>query len=37
MSSINAGSTLYVAGSIYAVTAMAGGGGGILFMCTFFV
>lgn len=37
MSSINAGSTLYVAGSIYAVTAMAGGGGGIVFMCTFFV
>lgn len=37
MSSINAGSTLYVAGSIYAVTAMTGGGGGILFMCTFFV
>lgn len=37
MSSINAGSTLYVGESIYAVTAMTGGGGGILFMTTYTV
>ena len=38
MSSINAGSTLYIPNTnIYAVTAMAGGGGGIVFTASFFV